>query len=791
VAGRLVAEQLTGVGANSVAPIDLGSREYKYDLVNNRTQTTDRNERITNYEYDNLNRIKTEAWADGSKTFTYSYDKNGNRLTADDGKIRYGYSYDKTDLLETVDRFDDGNLNPKVRFNYEYDEIGNLTQTDEVVGTAVTTTLYEYDDPRYLNTKITQTGAGLASKAVKFTYNATGENTKIERYLDGLLKVTTDNAYDIYGRLTGIAQVRGITPTNPTGTTISNDSYVLDGLNRLQTQTKGGQVKEIGYDKTDQVQTVTGGAGEAYSYDLNGNRTNGGYTTGVDNRLTSDGTYSYQYDPEGNRQSRTNIVTNAVDEYTWDYRNRLTRIVSKTSITGTITQTVGYTYDVDDQRVSKTVTTGTGSTTEKYYLDGNQIAFVTDGGENQMFHYLYGLNVDQVMAQDSPAGMVWALADRLGSVETLTDGEGVVVDKRTFDSFGRVLSESNPSVSFRYGYTGRERDLESGLDYYRARYYDPANGVFISVDPAGFGAGDTNLYRYVGNNSTNATDPSGEFAILPILGIMAVGALFAGAANVISQDIKILEGSQNEFSWGQFGSSLATGAGFGLAAATSPIVAGGLFAYGAVTGTQHGIEEWNNGNKWSGAFDIASSLLPVLGAKKFAGEISNLPGGFKDAHAAWWNKSAGWAGEALGDSFQLRANKPNNVESFEQIANPWDTPSSSSQSNIHGSIESNSFGSGIPEGWMQLPDGSIRATPSRMLAPEVSRAYRVQGGSRPPDISWERVTVEENGSIKIIPETGKTKQTKLYITFDDPQRARVYLRDNRPDGQIAEVLNDK
>ncbi len=105
--------------------------------------------------------------------------------------------------------------------------------------------------------------------------------------------------------------------------------------------------------------------------------------------------------------------------------------------------------------------------------------------------------------------MVWSLSDRLGTVDTLTDASGVVVDKRTFDSFGRVLSETNPSVSFRYGYTGRERDLESGLEYYRARYYDPANGVFISVDPMGFGAGDTNLYRYVGNSSTLATDPSG------------------------------------------------------------------------------------------------------------------------------------------------------------------------------------------------------------------------------------------------------------------------------------------
>jgi RHS repeat-associated protein len=196
-----------------------------------------------------------------------------------------------------------------------------------------------------------------------------------------------------------------------------------------------------------------------------------------------------------------------VDLYTWDYRNRLTKVVSKDAA-GVETQIAAYEYDVDDQRVRKSVN----GVVENYYLDGNQIAFVTDGGGNRTFHYLYGTNIDSVLAQDTPTGMVWSLSDRLGTVDALTDASGVVVDKRSFDSFGRILSETNPSVSFRYGYTGRERDLESGLDYYRARYYDPAVGRFISVDPMGFGAGDTNLYRYVGNSSTNAIDPSGEIS---------------------------------------------------------------------------------------------------------------------------------------------------------------------------------------------------------------------------------------------------------------------------------------
>jgi RHS repeat-associated protein len=104
-----------------------------------------------------------------------------------------------------------------------------------------------------------------------------------------------------------------------------------------------------------------------------------------------------------------------------------------------------------------------------------------------------------------------------------------------------VLSETNPSVSFRYGYTGRELDLESGLAYYRARYYDPANGVFISVDPMGFGAGDTNLYRYVGNSSTNATDPSGNLKLYegnPLVdGLNTLGTLFNFTAPGIIRNI--------------------------------------------------------------------------------------------------------------------------------------------------------------------------------------------------------------------------------------------------------------
>ena len=570
---------------------NLGDRTYKYDLVGNRTQMTDRivtsdgSHRTTNYGYDNLNRVTAETWVGGNKSFTYTYDKNGNRLTADDGKIRYDYRYDQTDLREQVDRVQTGK--PKVSFKYTYDDVGNLTQADELIGTSiipVATTIYKYDDSRSLNTEMIQSGTGLVGKDVKFIYDATGLNTNVERYVDGLLKVKTSNAFDDFGRLTGIKQERK--NTDGTFTVIGNSSYELDIQDRLQTQTVDGQSRNIEYDNVDQVRSVSGSSSEAYSYDKNGNRINAGHVTDSYNRLISDGVYNYDYDPEGNRKSRTNIATNVVDNYVWDYRNRLSSIVTIAS--GGVVKTVGYEYDVDDQRVRKTVASASLSAgdgvVENYVIDRDQIAFVTDGGGSRTEHYLYGLNVDSVMAQDSPAGMVWSLADRLGSVDTLTDADGVVVDKRTFDSFGRVLSETNPLVSFRYGYTGRELDLESGLNYYRARYYDSNVGRFISVDPMGFGAGDTNLYRYVGNNSTNATDPTGMWVNF------AVGAAIGGGLDLgiqLSQN----GGDLSKVNWASVGVSTVTGAigggiggllskqGVGLAARTT-ITAGAEFNLG-------------------------------------------------------------------------------------------------------------------------------------------------------------------------------------------------------------------
>jgi RHS repeat-associated protein len=174
---------------------------------------------------------------------------------------------------------------------------------------------------------------------------------------------------------------------------------------------------------------------------------------------------------------------------------------------GVVTKTIEYTYDVNDRRIGKTID---GVVAERYVYDGSDIALVFDGAGSQTHRYLYGTGVDTVLADERGGAVVWALADNQGTIRDIVDGNGVILNHVTYDSFGRVVSQTSSSVEFRYGYTGREQDSETGFDYYRARYYDSANGRFISEDPLGFGARDTNLTRYVGNSPTNWRDPSGR-----------------------------------------------------------------------------------------------------------------------------------------------------------------------------------------------------------------------------------------------------------------------------------------
>jgi RHS repeat-associated protein len=137
--------------------------------------------------------------------------------------------------------------------------------------------------------------------------------------------------------------------------------------------------------------------------------------------------------------------------------------------------------------------------------------------------------------------------DHLGSVRKLTDAAGSVANSYDTDAFGRFETRSE-TIANPYTFTAREFDPESRLHFYRARYYEPVAGRFISEDTTGFEAGDLNLYRYVFNNPVNFVDPTGQLTLGEHALIAGANGVLFGGANVIVQ-IKIKRRALEDVNW--------------------------------------------------------------------------------------------------------------------------------------------------------------------------------------------------------------------------------------------------
>lgn len=256
------------------------------------------------------------------------------------------------------------------------------------------------------------------------------------------------------------------------------------------------------------------------------------------NRLLEDEFHAHEYDNEGNRTKKTEQSTGNYTVYAWDHRNRLIAVEDYDS-SDDLTQKVEYTYDANNRLITRVVDTDgdLGSATPEktvFLYDMGQIVLQFDKAtgddltKNDLSHrYLWGPIVDQLFADeqvdwsdmDADGETLWALTDHQQSVRDAVDNNGTVRFHREIDSFGNVLetfyydvmgdpvSESDPeAVTIVFSYTSKLFDIFTGLQYNWFRWYDPAVGRWISVDPIKDGV---NWGAYVGNSPTISTDPDG------------------------------------------------------------------------------------------------------------------------------------------------------------------------------------------------------------------------------------------------------------------------------------------
>ncbi|MBY6243951.1 RHS repeat-associated core domain-containing protein, partial [Methylosinus sp. Sm6] len=200
---------------------------------------------------------------------------------------------------------------------------------------------------------------------------------------------------------------------------------------------------------------------------------------------------------EGRLTSQTGVGAKTL---AWDAKGRVKSVGAET-----------YVYDPLDYRIGRS---GGTLGARDYFLEGEHLESEYSGGALKA-KYFRGSGTDELVAAwltdtDGKLKPYLYHHDQVNSVTALSGHNGRTGQSIKYTAFGATQSTTGASPS-RLKYTGREDD-GAGLYYYRARYYDPAIGRFISEDPKGFDAGDVNFYAYVGNNPVNANDPSGQIA---------------------------------------------------------------------------------------------------------------------------------------------------------------------------------------------------------------------------------------------------------------------------------------
>lgn len=169
-------------------------------------------------------------------------------------------------------------------------------------------------------------------------------------------------------------------------------------------------------------------------------------------------------------------------------------------------------YDPFGRRIYKSSCSGTSI----YAYDIDNLVEETNAAGAIIARYAQNFNIDEPLAMLRSATTSYYRADGLGSITSLSSAAGSLAQTYTFDSYGKQTASSG-SLTNAFQFTGREFDSETSLYHYRARYYDPNVGRFLSEDQKDIGGmGDwPNLYVYVKNAPVNLVDPFGLFTVKP------------------------------------------------------------------------------------------------------------------------------------------------------------------------------------------------------------------------------------------------------------------------------------
>jgi RHS repeat-associated protein len=499
---------------------------------------TDANGNTTTYEYNANDQLTKETYAD-STSVVYTYDANGRLASKTDAKgttIRFEYNerglLTKRDYPGTNDDiFTYGRnsellsaVNGDATVTRTYDDSGRFL-SESINGKTVQ---YSYDTTNQRRT-ITYPGGKVVKEVFDVRERVTNitdvHDTDLLVYQYNLLNkpisltyangTLTQYTYNVLNLLSGITHVVGGSPfiqhemtrensgkvTSVSDQLRPSDSelYHYDDIQRLvgfkRGALSGGDIpsptREIVYNLDAMSNwttlTIDDVSEERTTNSLNQYLTRGTTSLSYDanGNLTDDGTYLYSYDAM-NRLVQVRLKSNGAEVANYKY-DALGRMISKTA-SGTITT---YHYDF------------------RFRMIEEQEAGVTSAT------YIFGVNQDEILQMERGGQTYYYHSDFRGNVVAITNGMGAVVEQYKYDPYGTPFifdAGGTPRTSSAIGntflYKGKKYDFGTGLYFFRARFYSPLLGRFITRDPAGYSDG-LNLYEYAHSDPIGFDDPFG------------------------------------------------------------------------------------------------------------------------------------------------------------------------------------------------------------------------------------------------------------------------------------------
>jgi RHS repeat-associated protein len=525
---------------------------------------------------------------DGTYTTGAAFDAL-NRFTAitTPDESTYRQTYNEAGLLETVEVNLRGaqDATPFVT-NVDYDAKGRRTLVQYANGAA---TAYAYDalTLRLVRLKTTRGGGqnGVSSQIfaaptivqdLGYTYDPAGNITRIEDaalltvFHDGQqIEPVGEYTYDAVYRLieaSGREHVgQAALDFNVPGGSLRDHHFAGHGANPNDLQALRNYTERYEYDAVGNFEKMIhqagpqGGWTRTYSYDEPSLLEPAAKKS---NRLSAaavgQSVETYDYDAHGNMTAMPQLTLMG-----WNFKDEL-RVTSKQAVNSGTPETTYYVYDAAGQRARKVTERQNGSRKcERVYVSGFEVYREYDGAgssvtlERETLHLfddrrrvasVETKTVEGGSAVNAPPVQRYQLDNHLGSASLELDANGALISYEEYHPYGTTAYQAfngAAEVSLkRYRYVGKERDEETGLYYYGARYYACWLGRWASADPAGTVDG-TNLYLYVRANPVGGVDANGTQTSSP----GADDYLFQGNITIDGKEYRQYTNFAGDFEW--------------------------------------------------------------------------------------------------------------------------------------------------------------------------------------------------------------------------------------------------